>query len=239
MRNLPPRTHLDAPLVAKLAAETSAIARAADPKAEAEKRYDNARRTKWFAPLVKALGRLAGPGERCMFCSGSESSDVEHYRPKAVRPELAMTWENYLWSCTPCNRGKSNRFPPETEPGGRLINPLDENVWEFFFIDDFGLLTPRFDIASKEPNARGVSTRDLLSLNREAVQDSRLMRLKSLRQQVQDALTLMTQGKLTKQEARNRLKTWEDEPWQPDVANYFLSGPGNTKPPFKEFLASI
>lgn len=239
MRTLPPRTQLDTTLVARLASETLAITSATDPKAEAEKRYGNARKSKWFAPLVKELGKLAGPGERCMFCSGSESSDVEHYRPKAVRPELAMTWENCLWSCTPCNRGKSNRFPPETEPGGRLINPMDENVWEFFFIDDFGLLTPRFDVAANEPNARGVSTRDLLSLNREAVQDSRLMRLKSLRQQVEDSLTLMTQRKLTKQEARNRLKIWLEEPWQPDVANYFLSGPGRTKSPFKEFLSSI
>ena len=239
MRTLPPRPYLNATLVARLAAETSGITSAADPKAEAEKRYGNARKTKWFAPLVKELGKLAGPGERCMFCSGSESSDVEHYRPKALWPELAMTWENFLWSCTPCNRGKSSRFPPETEPGGRLINPMDENVWDFFFIDDFGFLTPRFDIAANEPNARGVSTRDLLSLNREAVQDSRLMRLNSLRQQVHDALTLMSQGRLSKQEARDRLKTWKDEPWQPDVANYFLSGPGNNKTPFKEFLASI
>lgn len=239
MRTLPSRKPLEGNLIRKLAAETLAITSAPDPKAEAEKRYGNARKTKWFSPVVEALGKLAGPGERCMFCSGSESSDVEHYRPKAVRPELAMTWENYLWSCTPCNRGKSNRFPPDTEPGGRMINPLEEKVWEFFFIDDYGLLTPRYDVTTNSPNARGVSTRDLLSLNRDSVQESRWMRLNSLRQQVNDALTLMQQGKLTKKLARQRLTTWMEEPWQPDVADYFLSGPGKDKSPFKEFLAAI
>jgi 5-methylcytosine-specific restriction endonuclease McrA len=74
-----------------------------------------------------------------MLCSGSESSDVEHFMPKALYPSQAMNWENYLWACGICNRLKGNQFPEE---GRHLINPLDENVWTFFFIDEFGLLTP-------------------------------------------------------------------------------------------------
>jgi hypothetical protein len=101
MRTLPKPQPLRKPLVDRLANETDAIKKAVDPKAEADKRYGNARKTRWFAPVVKELGRLAGPGERCMFCSGSEASDVEHFRPKAIFPEVAMTWENTLWSCTP------------------------------------------------------------------------------------------------------------------------------------------
>jgi len=101
MRTLPKPQPLRKPLVDRLANETDAIKKAVDPKAEADKRYSNARKTRWFAPVVKELGRLAGPGERCMFCSGSEASDVEHFRPKAIFPEVAMTWENTLWSCTP------------------------------------------------------------------------------------------------------------------------------------------
>ncbi len=239
MRTLPSRKPLGEKLLSKLAAETAAITGSADAKTEAATRYGRARKAKWFEPVVKTLCELAGPGRRCMFCSGSESSDVEHYRPKAVHPELAMEWENYLWSCTPCNRGKSNRFPPETEDGGLLINPLDENVWDFFFIDDYGLLTPRFDSEAGVPDERAVSTRDLLSLNREAVHESRLMRLRNLRQQVTDTFGLLKQRKLSKGEARERLETWKLEPWQPDVASYFLSGPGKDRSPFKEFLAAI
>ncbi|MEI7955810.1 MAG: HNH endonuclease [Verrucomicrobiota bacterium] len=150
MRSLPnKRSRFAKGLKAKLKEETDAIGKAADPKAEAERRYDNARQTLWFKPVVDKLKRLSGKGQRCMYCSGSEASDVEHYRPKAVFPTLAMTWENYLWICTPCNRHKGNRFPPITEPGGEFVNPLQEDVWRFFFIDEFGFLSPlyRFDVA--------------------------------------------------------------------------------------------
>jgi hypothetical protein len=239
MRTLPKPQPLQKPLVDRLANETDAIKKAVDPKAEADKRYGNARKTRWFAPVVKELGRLAGPGERCMFCSGSEASDVEHFRPKAIFPEVAMTWENTLWSCTPCNRSKLNRFPPDTGPGGQFVNPLYENVWDFFFIDPFGMLTPRYDRAAKSPNERAVTTRDFLSLNRDAVQVSRQQRLRNLKEAVADTLNLIEAKKLTKKAARKRVETWRSESWQPDVADYFLVGPGRNESPFKEFFAKL
>ena len=239
MRTLPNPKPLAKKLLKRLSDETEAIKKGSDPKAEADKRYRNARKTKWFAPVVKELGRLAGPGERCMFCSGSEASDVEHYRPKAIFPESAMTWENYLWSCPPCNRGKLNRFPPDTGPGGLFVNPLYENVWDFFFIDAFGILTPRFDRSVNAPNGRAVTTRDFLSLNRDAVQVCRQQRFKNLKEAMADTLNLIAARKLTKKAARARVETWKSESWQPDVADYFLNGPGRTESPFKEFLAAI
>lgn len=239
MRKLPSRQPLGEALTKRLGRETEAIVNAANPKREAERRYKNARNTKWFAPVLASLGQLAGPGQRCMFCSGSEASDVEHYRPKAVFPELAMSWENYLWSCTPCNRGKSSRFPPDTEPGGQLINPMEEDVWEFFFIDQYGMLTPRFDPAADALNDRGVTTRDLLSLNRDAVRESRQMRLNDLRQRVEETLELVRRNRLTKAKARERLDQWKKQPWQPDVADYFLNGPGSKEPPFGDLLAAV
>lgn len=239
MRTLPKPKPLQKPLLDRLSSETDAIKKAVDPKKEADRRYSNARKTHWFAPVVKELGRLAGPGERCMFCSGSEASDVEHYRPKAIFPEVAMTWENYLWSCTPCNRGKLSRFPPDTGPGGQFVNPLYENVWDFFFIDSFGILTPRFDRAANAPNERAVTTRDFLSLNRDAVQVCRQQRLRNLKEAVADTLHLIAAKKLTKKSARQRVETWKSESWQPDVADYFLGGPGRNESPFKEFLTEI
>jgi hypothetical protein len=239
MRTLPKPTPLKKPLLDRLARETDAIKKSVDPRMEAEKRYRNARKTQWFKPVVLKLGRLAGPGERCMFCSGSEASDVEHYRPKAIFPEMALTWENYLWSCTPCNRGKLNRFPPDTGPGGKFVNPLYENVWDFFFIDSFGILTPRFDRTTNAPNDRATTTRDFLSLNRDAVQISRQQRLRNLKDAVADTLHLIAAKKLTKKAAQERVETWKSESWQPDVADYFLSGPGRNEAPFKEFLAEI
>ena len=239
MRTLPKPKPLAKALRNRLSEETAAIVGSDDPKAEAERRYGNARKTQWFGPVVKELKRLAGHGERCMLCSGSEASDVEHFKPKAVFPELAMTWENYLWSCTPCNRGKLNRFPPVTGPGGQFVNPLYENVWDFFFIDSFGILTPRFDRAANTPNERAVTTRDFLSLNRDAVQICRQQRLRNLKDAVADTLNLIAAKKLTKTGARRRVATWKSESWQPDVADYFLNGPGRTESPFKELFATI
>jgi len=239
MRTLPKSIPLPKALLDQLASEADAIKNAGDPKTEADKRYSNARKTKWFAPVVKELGRLAGPGERCMFCSGSEASDVEHYRPKSIFPQVAMNWENYLWSCTPCNRGKLNRFPPDTGPGSKFVNPLYENVWDFFFIDSFGILTPRFNRIANAQNQRAVTTRDFLSLNRDAVQVSRQQRLSNLTAAVADAMNLIALKKLTKKDARGRVETWKSESWQPDVADYFLGGPGRNESPFKEFLAEI
>lgn len=239
MRTLRKRKPLLKRVADKLDSETLAIISAKDQKSEAHRRYSNARKAKWFESVVKELGELAGPGERCMFCSGSEASDVEHYKPKSVFPQLAMTWENYLWSCTPCNRGKLDRFPPDTGPGGRLINPLDENVWDFFFIDDFGLLTPRYDRQANTLNPRAVTTRDMLSLNRDALQISRKQRIENLKRDVYNCLKLMNLKKLTKKAASEQVEIWKAESWQPDVADFYLNGPGRKSSPFREFFEAI
>ncbi len=133
-----------------------------------------------------------------MYCSGSEASDVEHFRPVTIFPQLAMTWTNLLWSCTPCNRVKLDRFPPYTEPGGEFIDPLNENPWNFFFIDKFGFLSPKFDREKNELDPRAVTTRNLLDLNREALQEARHFRIRSLSQQINDSLSLYKNGKINK-----------------------------------------
>lgn len=241
MRQLPKRPNLSKVLIKRLADETAAIVAHLDPKSEADRRYANARKAKWFKPIVDALAKVSGPGQRCMFCSGSESSDVEHYRPKGVVAfaPFAMTWENYLWCCTPCNRNKLNRFPPDTEPGGRFVNPLDENVWDFFFIDEFGILTPVFDSITGSLNQRAVTTRDFLSLDRDAVQESRKIRLDDLRGQVEDTMRLLKLGEISVAQARQREVKWREQPFQPDVADYFLKGPGKKEQPFRNFLALL
>jgi hypothetical protein len=222
-----------------LAIETAAIIYHHDPKAEADRRYSNARKTKWFEPIIEKLCKQAGPGARCMFCSGSEASEVEHYKPLTVFPELAMTWKNYVWSCTPCNRNKSNRFPPDTEPGGKLINPINENVWEFFFIDKFGFLTPLYDPTMGVPMARSVTTRDILDLNRQAVQESRRLRYVDLCEKINDNLTLYRLGQISKRKLKYRIRKWRQQPFQPDVADYFLNGPGSTEDPFNSLFAAV
>ena len=168
-----------------------------------------------------------------MFCSGSESSDVEHYRPKAVFPLLAMTWENYLWACTPCNRAKSNQFPVAEDSSPALLNPLDENVWNYFYIDSFGNLTPVWDIQLDDYNFRGKETASVIGLDRQALQESRRSRMDDLKEKVNDAVLLLRAEKLTVAVVKKRVAKWRKQPFQPDVADYFLNGPGRAEQPFK------
>jgi uncharacterized protein (TIGR02646 family) len=234
MRQLPSRPRLPAGTARRLRRETSAIQRAGDAKTEAQRRYTNARGAAGFKPVVAALRQMAGPGERCMFCSGSEAAQVEHFRPKAVFPELAMSWENFLWACGICNLFKREQFP--TESHRALIDPSGEHVWQFFFFDEFGNLTPRWRTELNAQDPRALSTQEILSLDRQALQESRQLRLVALKQQVRDSINLFRSGQLDRRRLRARHRKWLRQPFQPDVADWFLNGPGRSEAPFAEFF---
>lgn len=236
MRQLPKRLKLSSGIKSRLVEETKKITASAMPKEEADRIYGNARDAVWFRPVVSALKKLTGLGQRCMFCSGSESSDVEHYRPKAVFPHLAMTWENYLWACTPCNRAKSSQFPLAGDNSAVLINPLDENVWRYFYIDAFGNLTPLWDVQRDDFNPRGKETARIIGLDRQVLQESRRSRMDDLKEKVQDTASLLKSGDITVSAVRSRLSKWRRQPFHPDVADYFLNGPGRGEQPFKSLF---
>jgi len=174
-----------------------------------------------------------------MFCDANEGTDVEHYRPKSIFPTLALAWNNLLWGCSVCNRNKGNRFPPDTEAGEVILNPVEDNVWAHFFIDEFGILTPvwRTDLNAFDPRAR--STLDVLKLDRETLQERRLLRLRSLKKSVEDTVARFRSQQITLPEMKARLAQWKGEPFQADVADYFLAGPGNKEEPFASVLALI
>ena len=113
MRKFLPRPDLSVAHAAKLTQKTNTISTAADQKTTAETIYTGARQTKWFAnSVIKELKSLAGAGERCMFCGGSEASQVDHFKPKADFPLEAMKWENFVWICGFCNQNKGINFLP-------------------------------------------------------------------------------------------------------------------------------
>jgi hypothetical protein len=237
MRRFSARIALPAATLKRLGVETDGIVKATDKKAEAEKRYNNARRARWFRFVRTTLGKMAGVGERCMLCSGSESAQVEHFRPKTIFPDLAMTWENFLWSCSICNQAKGSHFPPYTERGGEFINPLEENVWEFFFLDEFGNLTPRWRKELDDYDPRAFSTWNLIKLDRQALQECRQKRRIALIQRVNDSLILYKRQQLSPKDLEARKAAWLAEPFQPDVADYYLNGPGGTERPFRTSCA--
>lgn len=232
MRYIRTRPDLPVATTQKLQEKTDLIARDGD----AQLIYQNSRDTQWFSPVIEALKFMAGPGGCCMLCSRSEGSDVEHYRPKAIFPDLAMTWENYLWSCAICNRAKSNRFPPDTEPGGRMLNPVEDNPWDHLFINELMMITPRIGADLDGYDPRGLSTRDILRLNRDALIESRRERHTDLTGQVESALQGYHDGKLSVENLRSLVGQLRVYPFHLDVAEYFLDGPGQSESPFRELF---
>lgn len=206
-------------------------------KAIAEKTYNNARSARWFLPVINALKSLCGEVALCMYCSCNEPSHIEHYRPKSVFPEQAMQYENFLWICDICNRAKSNRFPPTTETGEPVLNPIDDSVWEHFFLDDrFGRLTKRIDPATELPLPRAQSTCDVVNIDRETVQIKRQKRFSRLRQDVGRALSDFNSGRMTVEQLQEEINELRNAPFQADVADYFLNGPGSAQEPFRSAL---
>lgn len=234
MRTVARRGSLPDGVSNRLLREISKISAATDPVAEASARYDRCRRAAWFRPVVEELVSMAGEGARCMFCSGSEAGQVEHFRPKATYPNSALQWMNMLWVCGICNLAKRGRFNESSPP----INPVDETVWDYLFIDEFGALSPRWNDVTNDLDPRAVVTIELLRLDRQALQESRHARLKDLRERALDTIALFSLGELSAGDIQDRLIEWYTQSFQPDVADYFFSGPGAqiTTEPFRRLL---
>lgn len=173
-----------------------------------------------------------------MYCSGSESAQVEHYRPKKTHPEVALEWTNFLWICGTCNQAKGDRFESE---GQLPIDPMTDNAWDYFFIDEFGNLTPKWDPIADDFDARAKWTIELAGLDRQALQESRQERLLDLRTKVDDTLNLYQSGQLSREELELRVLIWLEQPFQPDVADFFIAGPGAADPkePFARLVATL
>lgn len=91
----------------------------------------NTRRQSTFRAVRAALAELCAGARRCMYCEDSAADEVEHFRPKALYPDLAFAWDNYLYACGPCNLVKGQRFAvlrsrrliEVTRPAGAPVQP--------------------------------------------------------------------------------------------------------------------
>jgi 5-methylcytosine-specific restriction endonuclease McrA len=237
MRGLPSRPDLPPGTTKKLAARTQAILTAGDKPTAAKSSYQSARVAKWFAPVVDALKATAGPSGSCMYCSCNEPSEIDHYRPISLNPERALLYSNYVWVCGVCNRAKGDRFPPETEVGAEIVNPIDDSVWVHFFLDpEYGRLMPVWDAEANDFDARGKSTCEVVGIDRQYVQDRRRARLHRMRRDAKAALSGLEDGATTPDDIAALVQEWLTDPEQPDVADYFLRGPGAGQEPFAQVL---
>lgn len=128
--------------------------------------WRSARQTKPLLAVLKALRKMTGQRERCVYCVDSHATDIEHFWPKAAYPSRMFVWPNLLLSCTECGRFKLDRFPlAEGKP--LLVDPTREDPWRHLDFDpDTGNMTARFDSEANNWSARGSKTVEILQLDR-------------------------------------------------------------------------
>lgn len=139
---------------------------------DVERTWQNARRALDLGSALAVLRRMSGLRERCMYCSDSHGTDIEHFWPKADYPERLFRWLNLLLCCAECGRLKGNRFPLDgVSP--LLVDPTAEDPWEFLDFDPAtGIVMARYDVIADRQSPKGAATVAVLQLNqREAMNE--------------------------------------------------------------------
>lgn len=115
---------------------------------------------------LSVLHAMAGNRQRCMYCSDSHGSDIEHFWPKTRYPERLFRWDNMLLCCTECGRFKGSQFPLKGEQP-LLLNPTEQDPWiDLDFDPATGNIVPSFDAATAQWSERGTATTKVLHLDR-------------------------------------------------------------------------
>ncbi len=126
-------------IVQKLQSLTDAVRVASDPVKEAQKRW-KAKHKASFDAIRSALEVMASGRGRCMYCEDSLGTDIEHFWPKAIYPERAFLWSNYLLACSHCNSNlKRTLFPLDTAGAPLLIDPtVDDPAQQLLLVPTTG-----------------------------------------------------------------------------------------------------
>lgn len=196
--------------------------------------FEQSRDTQWFALLRKAL-QSCEPAGVCMYCSASEESAVDHFLPITECPEKALCFANYVLSCSICNNFKGTHVPEKT-----LLNPFDDNIWEFFFLDPrHGRLIARVDPDTGADLPRAAATKEVVKIDREFLQLGRKRLYQRMKTELEGIRDAYLQGTLPIDQVRQIIDQWRDEPFQVDVADYFLDGPGKEVEPFRTLFEQL
>lgn len=148
----------------------------------------NTSKSKTFSAIRKGLTSLCSGARRCCYCEDSAADEVEHIKPKSLYPEQTFVWENYLYSCGPCNSRKNNNFfifesathkitnisrkkgDPVIPPligDSVFINPRQEDPFDFIIIDlvDTFMFIPSAQPESRDYNRAEYTINKILNLN--------------------------------------------------------------------------
>ena len=90
----------------------------------------------------------------CAYCEGkyivTSSSQIEHFKPKTIYPDLMFDYNNMNLSCEICNKAKHNKFDE------KLINPTTDEPYEHIKFKAY-MIVPQ--------DERGQITIDMFRLN--------------------------------------------------------------------------
>jgi uncharacterized protein (TIGR02646 family) len=109
---------------------------------------------------------MAGGRQRCMYCSDSAGTDIEHFWPKSVYSDRMFAWPNMLLCCTGCGRDcKGTKFPLD-HGSPALLDPTTDDPWQFLdFSTTTGILFPLVD-AHGRTTTKGEKTVEILKLDK-------------------------------------------------------------------------
>ena len=163
------RLPLTSPSLSFLLKRTQKVAGASDPGAEAKRLWEM-QGNKTFREIREVLGRMATGIERCMYCEDSEGTAIEHFWPRAVYPDRAFDWLNYLIACSRCNSNfKRDQFPLDGGGQPLLINPTEEDPLEHLaFSPTTGLY------ATRPGSTKGDPSLEVFGINRATLSRGRL-----------------------------------------------------------------
>lgn len=103
---------------------------------------------------------------KCMYCESKikhiDHGEIEHIKPKSLFNDLIFSWENLGFTCSVCNKNKSNYYSASTP----VIDPFIENPGDHLIA--LGTL-----IFSKNASDKGQITQSKLDLNRAALVEQR------------------------------------------------------------------
>lgn len=216
----------------KLLAEKQALA---DSKRvagalNATSEWKSARQSNALKQVFELLKAMAGARERCMYCSDSHGTDIEHFRPKTPYPDRMFRWTNLLLGCSGCGRLKGDRFPLDAAARPLLIDPTDENPWDFLDFDPrTGNIVAKFDPSSNDWNLRGATTVEILRLDRrEALAQGHLRCFREIRKLIESVLRPQP---FDIHDLFDRLTSIDEY----GLLHWCFSGPGRNETPFSSF----
>ena len=161
------RPELDADVHRKLKRrQTDADRKRAAGTLDVPREWQSARQTRPLHAVLATLKAMMGARQRCMYCLDSHGTDIDHFWPKTPYPERMFVWPNLLLCCAECGRFKGDRFPlADGQP--LLLDPTAEDPWQHLDFDPAtGNVVARFDVAKNDWSAKGLTTVELLQLDR-------------------------------------------------------------------------